>query len=228
MKYLIMVLMMVGLANSYNSSRKFIASKCDSVVCIDYGWGKTYTVCFTQIVKKTLNPESGETTYVKSWLPLNYRAYFKVKDKWGFYKFDSVWTIDTAKFTYHSKISPYWYYCTTYTKYNKTYGEYDWKARSKNTIQVDGDSIGYPINGFMWNFERDVDSFTVQIDTLNMRYRSPSSLTELPKLSFNKMSKTIKTFDALGRPVHGDMRSLPQGIYFMWDGRSIRKHLNVR
>jgi len=55
-----------------------------------------------------------------------------------------------------------------------------------------------------------------------------TSAVEAPKPISSPASKPIKVYDAMGRPVRGEIGRMPQGIYFVWDGRSVRKQLNIR
>jgi hypothetical protein len=55
------------------------------------------------------------------------------------------------------------------------------------------------------------------------------SAVESPKpITTPNKSLPVKVFDALGRPVRGDISRMPHGIYFVLDGRKCIKKLNLK
>lgn len=80
------------------------------------------------------------------------------------------------------------------------------------------------------NYKRDsliqINIPTAYVELCTLKTATSS---ETPKpLTTPNHSNLVKVYDVSGRPVHGDVNRMPNGVYFLWDGRNVQRKLVVR
>lgn len=233
MKALILVLMMVGAAMSYTiGSYKVLDVKIDSVVKINHPHdAKSFHVYATKRHTFIYFKENAKDTLWK--IPASAGRYWKGSSAYTYQKgyiwktVDSIYTNPTPARTYVNKLEAKCTVSVSYRFHLYGYAISDMMFQ----IYVDIDSIGaVGTVGFVRaNYENRTDSFTIQWDTLTMKtYTAWDASVETPKPLTISTGKPIRIYDAMGRPVKGEIGRLPQGVYFVWDGKSVRKQLSLR